>query len=275
MPLPGARILHRASLPLLASLVLLPSRSVMAQEAQSQSPMSRESAAAFDRTDRLARTLISTIRCAQSAAGHRARGAFGPVDSVGRMGLCMRTEAGVLGVFLDTDSTFRMAAPLRAVDLRSGARYVGRVDTSAAIAQTRASWTGVRAGMAPFVDAKRQFAPLSLRFDGDSIEVWILPTSSLAGTTVGGERGFVYSPDGVTMVREINHFDRSREFTVPPQGPVEIRSTEPETPALGELLLANLLHAAGRQVSIVTARFRTNLVGPGDNSAWIHVPIKP
>ncbi len=242
--------------------------------AQTQPVLSDSSrAAAFDRLDRTSRMLIATVDCARAGARARAQGLFGPPDSVGRWGQCLHKDGRAFAVFFTPDSTFSTAQNVRVVDFANNVRYRGNVDTAAILAEARASRGAVRKGMPSFVSAQRQFAPLSMRSDGDSIEVWLLPAGLLLGKTptVGGERGFVFSPDGRTLAREIDASDRFRTISIPDSGRVEIRSSEDNLPLVSELIATNLLHDQGRDVQLVTNAYTSRLVGPGSSAVWVQI----
>src|SRR5688500_11201236 len=113
-----------------------------------------------------------------------------------------------------------------------------------------------------------------MRSVGDTIEVWLLPAGLLMGRTpsiVGGERGFIYSPDGRTLAREIDAFDRHRALLIPDSGRVEILSREENLPLVSELIAMNLVHDQGREVRLVTSAFAAQLVGPKSAPTWIHI----
>ncbi|HMI49856.1 MAG TPA: hypothetical protein VK481_14375 [Gemmatimonadaceae bacterium] len=218
--------------------------------------------------------LIATVGCARRSAQARADGLFGPPDSLGRRGQCLRMDGRTFGVFFTPDSTFTKAQNLRVVDIATSVRYLGPVDTTAILAESRAASAGVLKGFPSFQREKRQFAPFSMRTDRDSIEVWLLPAGLLMGRTpssIGGERGFIYSPDGRTLVREIDAFDRYRTVQVPDSGKVEIRSLEEDLPLLSELIATNMLHDQGREVQLITNRFASQLVGPKSDPIWMQV----
>jgi hypothetical protein len=177
-------------------------------------------------------------------------------------------------VFFTPDSTFTKAQQLRVLDIASGVRYLERVDTTAILAEARATRDALLKGFPSFQHGKRQFVPLSMRSDGDSIEVWLLPLGLLMGrapSTVGGERGFIYSPDGRTLAREIDAFDRQRAIAIPDTGRVEILSREDDLPLVSELIALNLLHDQGREVQLVTKSFAAHLIGPASSSTWIQI----
>jgi hypothetical protein len=252
--------------------VLLWAAAVRTQAQRVLSDSSR--AAAFDRLDRTSRMLIATLDCARTTAKARAQGQFGPSDSVGRTGLCLRKDGRIFGVFFTPDSTFTAARNLRVVDFANSARYRGNVDTTAILAEARASEEAVLKGMPSFIRQKRPFAPLSMRSDGDSIEVWLLPAGLFTGRaapSIGGEKGFVYSPDGRTLSREIDASDRFRTLAIPDSGQVVIRSLEDDLPLVSELIATNLLHDQGRKVQLITNAYNSQLVGDKSSAIWVQI----
>ena len=245
---------------------------VRAQVQASSSDSSR--AAAFDRLDRTSRMLIATVDCARSSAQARATGLFGPSDSLGRRGQCLRIDGRAFGVFFTPDSTFTRALRLRVLDIAKSVRYLGPVDTTAILAEARAAQDALNKGFPSYERAQRQFVPISIRSDGDTIEVWLLPVGLLVGrmpSTIGGERGFIYSPDGRTLSREIDAFDRHRTVQIPDSGRVEIRSREENLPLVSELIATNLLHDEGREVQLITDAFAAQLVGPKSAPIWMQI----
>ncbi|MGZ5096059.1 MAG: hypothetical protein ACXWCH_33520 [Burkholderiales bacterium] len=255
---------------LAAAAIWAPSVSARTQPVLSDSSR----AVAFDRLDRTSRVLIATVNCARASGTARAQGVFGPPDSVGRWGQCLRKDGRPFGVFFTPDSTFTIAQNVRVVDFANRVRYRGNVDTTAILAEARAARAAVQKGMPSFVSAQRQFAPLSMRSDGDSIEVWLVPTGIFTGRaapTVGGERGFVYSPDGRTLAREIDASDRFRTISIPDSGLVVIRSSEDDLPLVSELIATNLLHDRGRDVQLITNAYTSGLVGRGSSAVWLQI----
>lgn len=233
-------------------------------------------ALAFDRTDRLARAVIGQVRCAQRVAGLRQRGVFGPIDSLGARGQCIVVAGRYVGVFFDADTLFGNASRLSAVDLASSTRRMEQLDTAAVLAVARASRAAQLRGADAYQRAQRSYTPVAFRFDADSIEVWLVPAGVFTGPplTVGGERGYVFSPDGRRLVRDIDHFDRLRTFALPDTGVVRIASGERSVALMTELLVANLLHDQGRRISIDTQSESAALAGEGDAAAWVHVRRK-
>ena len=212
--------------------------------------------------------------CARNTGRARAAGLFGPSDSIGRRGQCLWIGGMSYGVFFDADSSFSSARQLRVVDLAKHTRYLEPVDTVGILAEARAANEAVLKGFPAFQRAQRQFAPVSFRMDGDSLEVWLIPAGSVMGpkpTTVGGERGYVYAPDGRTLVREIDAFDRFRTIEIPDSGRVRIVSREKDLPLVSELSVANLLHNEGRDVQIVTDAYTSILAGQGRNAIWLQL----
>jgi hypothetical protein len=232
-------------------------------------------AAAFDRLDRTSQKLLWTMSCAQSSGRARAMGLFGPPDSVGRTGQCFRRDGQTFGVFFNPDSTFTKARQLRVLGFATRTRYLGPVDTTAILAEARAEIDAERKGSPSFEREKRPFAPISMRSDGDTIEVWLVPAGVLMGRTpsaIGGERGFIYSPDGRTLAREVNAFDRYRSIAIPDSGQVAILSREEDLPLMSELIVTNVLHDQGREVQVVTKTYASQLVGRDSNAAWLQLP---
>jgi hypothetical protein len=172
-------------------------------------------------------------------------------------------------VFFTPDSTFTIAQNLRVVDFANSIRYQGNVDTAAILAEARASREAVRKGMPSFVSAKRQFAPLSVRSDGDSIEVWLLPAGLFLGNTptVGGERGFVFSPDGRTLARESmrplgltnGHSDSGRVEFKQRRRPALISRSSPRT-----FRMTRVATWVGHE----RVHFRSS---PGSSAAWLQI----
>jgi hypothetical protein len=230
-------------------------------------------ASTFDRLDRTSQKLLWTVNCAMSTGRGRAMGLFGPPDSVGRTGQCFQRDGHAFGVFFNPDSTFTRARQLRVLDFATKTRYLGPVDTAAILAEARAENDAELKGTPPFQSEKRPFAPISMRSDGDSIEVWLLPYGTLMSppSTVGGERGFIYSPDGRILAREVNAFDRYRTIAIPDSGSVAILSREDDLPLVSELIVTNALHNHGREVQVVTKAYASHLVGRDSSSVWIQM----
>jgi hypothetical protein len=245
--------------------------------AQTQTPADSIRALAFDRLDRTSRTLLSTVSCASRAGHLRGVGVLGRADSVGRTGLCLRKDGRALAAYFTPDSAYSRAIDLRVLDIADSAWYRGLVDTTAIVAQARVANDAVRRGFPFFQQRRRAFTPVAIRTDADTIEVWLLPLDLFAQpapTAAGGERAYIYSPDGRILVREVDAFDAHRFIAVPDTGLVEIISTENTLPLVSELLAANRMHSVGREVRIVTDAFISQLVR-GPPEVWVHLKRRP
>jgi hypothetical protein len=243
--------------------------------AGAQTPVS-DTNAAFDRADREAQTFVSTLRCAEQGAKARQAGLFGPADSLGAIGQCVVKGGHRIALFMDADSQFTRLTHLAAVDLTSNVRVAPPSDTSSMLALARAELPAVLRGMGAFETANRQFSPLSFRSGGDTIEVWLMPMSVITGSpySVGGEWGFMYSPDGRTLVREVNRTGEFRLIPVADTGIVRIVSRQAAIPTFSELVLANLLNGVGRSVSIELSLRTSLLTGRGSQAVWIQLRHK-
>lgn len=246
----------------------------IAANAQRPSP---EIDRAFDRGDRDSRAYISTVRCAQSVGQLRLMGAFGPPDSIGNVGQCVVVRGQFVGIFMALDTTFARPTRFSAVDLSTRRRRSDPVDTMAVIASKRAEWNAEERGSPAFEKLDRQYTPFSFRTDGDSIEAWLVPISLLRGKPgfVGGEHGYVYSPDGRTLAREIDGVADYRAITVADTGQASIESQQDMVPTFSEFLVANLLNNTGRSVRIDMRQRSATLVGRGTQAMWIQMPRKP
>ena len=240
-------------------------------QARAQAPSHGPDAAAFDRLDGRAQELVHTVRCATYVSRMRAQGRFGPPDSLGQSGHCVRIDGHDIGVFLDADSITRKPRRLSAVKLVDGTRYTGALDTAGMVARTLASEDAVTRGHPAYVKANRTYAPLLIWPSGDSLQVWLMPTGVFSGKSLGGEHGYIYTSDGRKLVEEINAFDKFRTLQLPDTGNVILSSTESELPLFSELVLANLINGVGRQVTINTTRYSSTLTGRGV-SLWVHMP---
>ena len=113
----------------------------------------------------------------------------------------------------------RTAGPLRR----------GAVETGAACG----AWTAGATFTCRLCFVETPYCPtLTCRFDGDTIEVWLIPASLLMGEprTVGGERGYVFTPDGKQLIREMDSFTSYRSIVAPDSGQVRIVSSEATVP---------------------------------------------
>lgn len=240
-------------------------------EGGGQSDSSR--AVAFDRADRRAQSLIAVLSCSFALNQARQQGVFGPADP-GASGACFTAGGSLVGVSYSTDSAFSRLLKVIAVDLTTRKPYQA-LDYNRILAEARARGDALNRGLPAFRQAGRVFGPIAIRFDGDSLEVWLMPVAVLAGgpgAATGGERGFVYSPDGRTLAREVNSFSEYRPAQVPDTGTVRIQSRERDVPLTSELVLARMLNANGRSVTIETSQFSFVLAGRGTAATWTRLP---
>lgn len=251
-----------------AFVMLLSTRTLCAQGSDART------AALFDRGDRRARQLMSTVSCAQQSARARRAGTYGAPESLGQIGQCLLSHGRRIGVFFDADSNFVAAHNVAAVDLATGSRVTSAIDTTALLTLARAeAQAHARAGE-KFAAERRPYAAFAFRGDGDSTEVWLVPASLLMRSNpvaVGGERGFQFTPDGATLVAERDASAEFRTITVPDTGMVHIASGEEYVPLLSEFILANQLNEAGRDVSIDMQVSHARLSGRGAQAVWTRV----
>lgn len=247
----------------------------LARGAGAQAARTGPDAATFDLQDRRAQNLLVALRCAQRVSELRAQGRFGPADSLGRSGHCLRTGGEWVGVFLDTDSTGTRLVRASSVSLRDGARLPATPDTASLLARQRATRAALDRGYPAYVEAERQFGPVTLHPEPDSLQVWLVPVEVLAGRALGGERGYLFRPDGTGAPEEVDAFASYRPFSVPDTGTVTIESREEEIPLLSEMVMANLVNERGRPVMIATRMFVSTLVGAASGAVWLHHPRPP
>ena len=238
------------------------------------------SAQQFDRADRESRALIGTLRCAAMVGEARQRGLFGPIDSLGHWVGCTIANGQFVGVLLDADSQLTRVTRFAAVDLAMRRRRSAPVDTAAMLGVARAKQTAMLKRMGAYKKDDRAYAPMAaFRFDGDSVEVWLIPNSDLAGDpfSVGGEHGYIFSPDGRTLAREVDASADFRQVEVPYTGMVHIASHAVMVPTLSELVLANALNSMGwpASVTIDMQRQSATLQGRGPAAMWVFVGRAP
>lgn len=234
--------------------------------------------AAFDKADRRSRELLRILRCARGIGMARARQEFGPPDSLGHIGQCVTVDGRAVGVFIEADTPFVRTTRFSAVDLASHTRRTAPMDTAAVLAVARAELAAQSSGVVEgFYKAKRPYSPMAFRFDGDTIEVWLVPVALFMGPpyTAGGERGFVFSPDGRTLAREVDASADYRSIAVSDSGGVNISSRSQSIPSLSEFVLANGLNGLGRTVAIQWTGATSVLTGQGERAVWMHLTPKP
>lgn len=197
-------------------------------------------------------------------------GILGPADSLGDEGACVVSGGKWYGVFLTTDSIGAHATRFNAADVGEKGLYRGVMDTTAVLAQIRAQNDAITRGYEDYKKANRSFSPLAFRTDGDSISVWLVPRGS-SGPVLGGERGYLYSPDGHTLVRQADDFASYRPFVLADTGVVVIASAGDSVPTMSEMMGANLVNEIGRNVRIETKARSSTLTSRGAAAVWVHI----
>lgn len=257
------------TLALLAALVAPPSAS-----AQGPATQPDPFQAGFDEVDGRARAVIQQIRCMGLMTSLVVQGSFGPADSLGSAGHCASAGGRAVGVLLEPDSALRRVLRMSTVDLISEERVQVPVDTARLLARTRATWDAVRRGRPAFEAAARGFATITVDGPGGSIEVWLLPSDILGGgetPAVGGELGYLYAADGVTLRREVNAFDSYRTVVLSDTVETVIAHHDLDVPPLSTMIFASLLAEAGEVVTIETRTRRSILAGAGLEGVWMHM----
>lgn len=227
---------------------------------------------AFDRGDRESRELISSINCLNRLWTAVQEKRVVEYESWMQARQCVLIDRHYVWVTIGIDTLFTRVTRVSAYDLTTSAPYAGRLDTAGVTAIARAEWVGTGRIQDRFVAAKRDAVPLTFRFDGDSIEVWLLPLQLLTGNpwSLGGEYGVIFSPDGRTLVREVDRFDEFRATTVPDTGLVRIGSRQARIPSLSEFLLANQLNARDRSI-VIELPWGSSALAKGAGSPWVQV----
>lgn len=261
---------RHSPLVLVAALLLFSAGSLTAQTPNPN----RAWTVAFDRLDRTSRMIIDGIRCVQDLATARKRGVFGRDADAMQEWACVRQQDRQLAIFLTFDSTVTRIVGLAALDRTTGARYTGAIDSSRVIAQSRAEIRTLQTLQTRLGEGYEPMATVTVRSDGDSIEVWLLPMGALRAppVTLGGERAFIYGPDGRAAAREVDATGQLRIVSVPDTGQIKLQSQERELPLVSELMAANRLDGIGRPVSIRTGHTLSALAG---GAVWIHVRGTP
>lgn len=232
---------------------------------------------AFDREDRRSRSIVAQMLCARQASALRRQGVFGRLDEVGSTLHCGVIDDRYVAVTFDFDTVQSVARRLATVDLASSTRRTEPLDTARIVAVERASRSALSQASEHFTREQRRFATYKHRFDGDSIEIWFIPAAVLSGEslTVGGERGYVFSPDGAVLARVVDESAHMRSLAWPDSGRITIPSRSHAVPSMSELLVANLLNRNGRDVAIETQTQTATLVGDGSNAVWLFVARTP
>lgn len=228
----------------------------------------------FDELDARARAAIQQIRCTGLLTSLVVQGSFGPADSLGSAGHCTSAGERALGVILEPDSGLGRAIRISAVDLMTEERVQVPLDTARLLARTRATVDALQRGATRFQAAGRSYATVTLDGPRGSIEVWLLPEAILGGsesTAVGGELGYFYAADGVTLTREVNAFDSYRPVVLSDTVETVIAHHDLDVPPLSTMIFASLLAEAGEVVTIETRTRRSILAGAGVEGVWMHM----
>ena len=229
----------------------------------------------FDVADRRAQTLAWTVEC-YSRFGlllQSYRIASNPTrESLGPANVCFTDGGRRVLANLSVDAAARRLTKLLVVDLGTGAAVTTPLDTARLVNEAIAEEAAVarNVGMPDSVSAG--YMPFSMRFDGDTIEVWMVKRDvfDFRQLRVGGELGYIFSPDGRTLVREVGTVQSYRQLGGPASQSTTIESREARIPSLSELLVANMLASRGAQVTIQTAS-RASTLMPG-GTMWMHRP---
>jgi hypothetical protein len=229
--------------------------------------------AEFDLADQRAQTLAWTLECYNQFGLLVQRGAIASIrstTSVGNSTVCFSAgnRRAVANFTLRPDST--RFAQFVAVDLASGDALTMPLDTMRLRDEGIALLSAIGRNMAMPDSVSQEYLPVSMRTTADSIEIWLLRARMFQGLgfSVGGELGYVFSPDGRALVREIGTTSTYRTLGIEPGRPVVITSVETRLPTTSELLLANLLATRGAPVSLQTATRKSTLMAGA--TMWVH-----
>ncbi len=230
--------------------------------------------AEFDLADQRAQRLAWTVECYSQFGLLIERGAIASIRSkasVGAATACFVAgkRRAVANFTLHPDAT--RFTQFVAVDLGTGDAVTAPLDTMRLRAEGIALASAIARNATMPDSIGREYLPFSMRTTADSIEVWMLRSRMFQGPglSVGGELGYVFSPDGRVLVREIGSTSTYRTIEVERGRPLVITSLEARMPAASELLLANMIAARGAQVTVQTSTRLSTLLAGG--TAWVHV----
>lgn len=228
---------------------------------------------AFDRVDRQAQRVTAHLSCVSRATVAERTGVAPAADSAGTHLICAELRRGLVAAYVATDSSWKRATRLVAVDPERGVRITEPVDTAEILvllrAQRYSQWLVSRSP-----DDTVGFLPVVYRVD-TTIHVWMIPESILPMPTpsTGGERRYVFPADA----RKELYAD-----PVPPRRPIKpptagewmVESSD-SIPSFSEMLFANMMNMDGQPVAIVMPTKVARLVGPPRRAVWVFVSKKP
>ena len=162
----------------------------------------------FDVADRRAQTLAWTVGCYDRFGillASRAIPSNPSPDSLGHANVCFKVNGRRAMANLSLTPVTHRITTLLVVDLGTGALVTAPIDTARLVAEAIAEEAAVARNRGLPDSLAAQYTPFSMRTDGDSIEVWMLRRAMFDFRTlsVGGELGYVFSPDGRALVREV------------------------------------------------------------------------
>lgn len=227
---------------------------------------------AFDRGDRESRALLGSITCLERLTAAVRENRVVAMEKWMTARQCVVINKHLVWVTLGGDTSLTRATRVKAYDLTTSRPYAGPLNTASVLAMARAERRIAVRVSARFQAARRPATPITFRFDGDSVEVWMLPRPLLTGesSALGGEIGGVFAPDGREFVREVDHFDDYWTIAMPDTGVVRIVSRQLRIPSISEFLLAYQLHARDRSI-VVEMPWGTAALARGTGGKWVMV----
>lgn len=231
-----------------------------------------EESKAFDRGDRESRAMITQFNCLNRMMTAVREKRLTASEKWVTSEQCVVIDRHYVYVMLASDTLYTRATRMSAYDLTTSAAYAVPLDTAGALSMARAEWLGMTKAGPRLEAAKRDAAPVTFRFDGDSIEVWLLPLQLMTGNpwSLGGEYGAIFSPDGRTLMREVDHVEEFRSNAVADTGLVRIVSRQARIPSLSEFLQANQLNALDRSV-VIELPWGSATLPKGLGSPWVQL----
>ena len=226
----------------------------------------------FDKRDRRARTLITYTGCLNRLAGFVRKGTLSADYTVNSFIFCAHTDGVLRGVMGRTNDSRGRLENLALLDVTDGIVLSVPTDTTRLLALVRATLRTKDLARPRYQDTGVEFLAIPLRFDGDTVEVWTIPSSLLSrAPQTGGTIGYRFSPATGVLVETVDELLPSLAVQIEIDGaPVTIESAEVLLPTQAEVFLANLLHLRGKAVRIVTGRLESDIAGSGSNTVWTH-----